>query len=301
MSPLGGPSRRLSELPARGTALLVARRPLAGRCRRPAPGASRPGHPPRLGRQRRAATPDLPEAPAFDLPPAFSPDGRAIAYAACDGPRGRRRAATCRCSRSTPRSCPRGRLATCHRRRACLNCGLSLGARRPSHRLQRGRPASGASARTAAPLPSGWSWPAPSRSPLPRARRAIASLSCAYRRLRRLPLRARRRASPARASTLLERQPATRRRTPHRLRVLAIREGSRHLARRRRRIESHASDARLRSPCRAPRRWSPDGRSIAFDLEPGRRQRDIWTIGVDGSGLRLVTCARQRHRAELVA
>ena len=36
-------------------------------------------------------------------------------------------------------------------------------------------------------------------------------------------------------------------------------------------------------------RWSPDGRSIAFDSQAENGHVDIWTIGVDGSGLRQVT------------
>ncbi len=36
-------------------------------------------------------------------------------------------------------------------------------------------------------------------------------------------------------------------------------------------------------------RWSPDGRTIAFDSRSDEGQWDIWTIGVDGLGLRQVT------------
>jgi Tol biopolymer transport system component len=36
-------------------------------------------------------------------------------------------------------------------------------------------------------------------------------------------------------------------------------------------------------------RWSPDGRSIAFDSRGDDGHFDVWTIGVDGSGLRQVT------------
>ena len=36
-------------------------------------------------------------------------------------------------------------------------------------------------------------------------------------------------------------------------------------------------------------RWSPDGRSIAFDSRGEDGHSDIWTIGVDGAGLRRVT------------
>jgi Tol biopolymer transport system component len=35
--------------------------------------------------------------------------------------------------------------------------------------------------------------------------------------------------------------------------------------------------------------WSPDGRSIAFDSEAEDHNVDIWTLGVDGSGLRQIT------------
>jgi len=36
-------------------------------------------------------------------------------------------------------------------------------------------------------------------------------------------------------------------------------------------------------------RWSPDGRSIAFDSRAENGHSDIWTIGLDGSGLRQLT------------
>jgi Tol biopolymer transport system component/DNA-binding winged helix-turn-helix (wHTH) protein len=36
-------------------------------------------------------------------------------------------------------------------------------------------------------------------------------------------------------------------------------------------------------------RWSPDGRTIAFDSEAANGRWDIWTVGVDGSGLRQIT------------
>jgi eukaryotic-like serine/threonine-protein kinase len=52
------------------------------------------------------------------------------------------------------------------------------------------------------------------------------------------------------------------------------------------------SPARLtRGPGRAQAspRWSPDGRSIAFASQAGNGHWDVWTIGVDGSGLRQVT------------
>jgi Tol biopolymer transport system component len=35
--------------------------------------------------------------------------------------------------------------------------------------------------------------------------------------------------------------------------------------------------------------WSPDGREVVFDSYAEDRQVDIWTIGVDGSGLRQIT------------
>jgi Tol biopolymer transport system component len=39
-------------------------------------------------------------------------------------------------------------------------------------------------------------------------------------------------------------------------------------------------------------RWSPDGRSIAFNSSAENGSSDIWTIRIDGSGLRLVTQGR---------
>ena len=58
---------------------------------------------------------------------------------------------------------------------------------------------------------------------------------------------------------------------------------------------SHAdgsSPARLtRGPGRAQGspRWSPDGRSIAFDSQAESGHADIWTIGADGSRLHQIT------------
>ena len=75
-------------LPRRGRALLVSRRALAGhvegrrsgeRSERAASTSSWP-----RGGEPRAVT--FPKPPAFDVAPAFSPDGRTLAYAACAGP-----------------------------------------------------------------------------------------------------------------------------------------------------------------------------------------------------------------------
>jgi eukaryotic-like serine/threonine-protein kinase len=85
VSPLGGPARRLSDFPARlqlswspdGRWLAASR-------------ARSDGDPPggiylisAASGEPRAVT--FPKPPAFDVSPAFSPDGRALAYAACEG------------------------------------------------------------------------------------------------------------------------------------------------------------------------------------------------------------------------
>jgi Tol biopolymer transport system component len=85
VSPLGGPERRVSDLPVRGTPswspdgrwLAVAKA---------ARGTDPPGgiHLIPVGQgERRALTSSQP--PSYDIAPAFSPDGGALAYASCEG------------------------------------------------------------------------------------------------------------------------------------------------------------------------------------------------------------------------
>ena len=88
VSPLGGPARQLSDFPARSR---VSWSP-DGRWL--ATSKARSGGDPPGGiclisvasGEPRAVT--FPKAPAFDVNPAFSPDGRALAYAACEGTEG---------------------------------------------------------------------------------------------------------------------------------------------------------------------------------------------------------------------
>ena len=88
MSPLGWPARQLSDFPARSRASWSP----DGRWL--ATSKARSGSDPPGGiylisvasGEPRAVT--SPKAPAFDVYPAFSPDGRALAYASCEGAEG---------------------------------------------------------------------------------------------------------------------------------------------------------------------------------------------------------------------
>ena len=88
VSPLGGPERRAVRVPCRAFNLLVAGRSLVG------PWKARVGNEPPGGihlisvesGEPRAVT--FPKPPAFDVSPSFSPDGRELAYASCEGAEG---------------------------------------------------------------------------------------------------------------------------------------------------------------------------------------------------------------------
>ena len=98
VSPLGGAERKLTDLPAarvrdqlvsrggRAAARVVSRRTMAGRGAGEGAGRDPPRrgrHPPRSGWRRRAATAHRPGSSAVDRDPAFSSDGRRLAYARC--------------------------------------------------------------------------------------------------------------------------------------------------------------------------------------------------------------------------
>jgi Tol biopolymer transport system component len=88
VSPLGGPARRVSGFPADGQlSWSVDGRWLAAR--KVPSEADAPGGiflVSVASGEARAVT--LPKPPAFDVTPAFSPDGQALAYAHCEGPEG---------------------------------------------------------------------------------------------------------------------------------------------------------------------------------------------------------------------
>ena len=187
VSPLGGPERRLSISP-RGNQLswspdgrwLAAARARAG-------GATPSGrHPPDPRRGRRRARGDVPEATAFDVYPAFSPDGRALAYASCEGaesfPRLRRARPV---SRPRAPACGGGPPPD---PTAVLEPWPGLDPRWSLDRLRRGPgpPLARPSGR-AALLPSASSWPAAGRYRPPRRRAGTVSPSPEPLGPRRLP------------------------------------------------------------------------------------------------------------------
>ena len=285
VSPLGGPPRRLSELPARG------RLSWSPDGRWVALSKARSGSEPPGGiflvsvasGEPRPLT--FPKPAAFDLHPAFAPDGRTIAYAACTGPE------------SSP-SCDvhvvslDAALAPVGPARALTRQGESshgLCWTRDGHSIVYSAsvalwrvPADGTGA------PERLELAGPAIAPVAvgtRDRLAFVQLTGDVDLYRLAPGGPPR---PLAQSTLLERQPSY---SPDGRRVAFQASDPRG-------SDIWLADADGSNPTRLTRgsglmrgspSWSPDGRSIAFDSRGDDGQRDVWTIGADGSGLRRVT------------
>jgi eukaryotic-like serine/threonine-protein kinase len=292
VSPLGGPSRRLSDFPAR---LQLSWSP-DGRWL--AAAKARSGTEPPGGihlisvadGQSRPLT--FPKAPAFDISPSFSPGARALAYATCVGAEG---APICEVCVLDLDSDLRPRAAARPLTRLRLRAqGLAW--------TRDGRSIVFA---TAAATGSGGLWRVPADGSRPPVRIELAGvqartpfLSAGRDRLAFVrpagdsdiyQLRPGGPATPLVESTYAELQPQW---SPdgRRITFLSERAGSGQ--------DIWLADADGRNLARlthGPGRsqgypgWSPDGRSIVFDSQNADGYRDVFTMGSDGSGLHQVT------------
>jgi Tol biopolymer transport system component len=290
VSPFGGPERRLLDFPAGGLSWSKDGRWLAA--------AKAPRTDPAGGidlisvatGERRAVT--SPKPRAFDACPALSPDGRALAYASCEGGGAGVTVCDIHVQALDDQLRPRAEARRLTRQAgwiqgvAWTRDGRSIvyGVNAiPNPYLWRVRADGSAPAYRIELAGRGSLWPSTARG---RDRlaftRSLWDVDIWRVRLGSPP-------APIIESTFNDMWPQY---SPDGLRI-AFESG-----RTGERDEIWLTDADGSNPTRLTRgpgrsqgspRWSPDGRSIAFDSGPENGRSDIWTIGTDGSDLRQVT------------